>query len=52
MAERTKSPHGEKYVIIGRIASPAGKAPLVRTIWIIDSGANAARLVTAYPHEV
>ena len=46
-----KSPHGEKYVIIGRIASPAGEAPLLRTIWIIDSGANTARLVTAYPHE-
>jgi hypothetical protein len=51
VTQSMKSPHGQKYVIIGRIASPAGKAPLVRTIWIIDSGANAARLVTAYPHE-
>lgn len=51
VAQCMKSQHGQKYVIIGRIASPVGKAPLVQTIWIIDRGANAARLVTAYPHE-
>jgi len=33
-----KSQHGQKYVIIGRIASPVGKVPLVQTISIIDSG--------------
>jgi hypothetical protein len=51
VTDSMKSPHGQKYVIIGRIASPARKSPLVRTSWIIDSGAHAARLVTAYPHE-
>ena len=50
VAQHMKSPHGQKYVIIGRIESPAGKSPLVKTIWIVDSGVETARLVTAYPH--
>ncbi len=43
--------HGRKYVLDGRIASPSGKAPVVRTIWIVDRGHDSPRLVTAYPHE-
>ncbi|MDE3099564.1 MAG: hypothetical protein KGJ88_08815 [Verrucomicrobiota bacterium] len=50
VAQSMKSPHGQKYVIIGRIESPVGKSPLVKTIWIVDSGLETARLVTAYPH--
>ena len=50
VAQSMKSPHGQKYVIIGRIESPVGKSPLVKTIWIVDSGVEAPRLVTAYPH--
>jgi hypothetical protein len=46
-----KSPHGQKYVIVGRLESPGGKSPKVQTIWIVDSGGEMARLVTAYPHE-
>jgi hypothetical protein len=46
-----ESPHGRKYVIIGRIESPRGKRPLVQSIWIVDKGLDAARLVTAYPHK-
>jgi hypothetical protein len=51
VAQSVKSPHGEKYVIAGRIESPAGKSPVVLTIWIVDSGSEVARLVTAYPHQ-
>ena len=54
-AEITKSatsPHGEKYVIVGQVESPTGKAANVRTIWIVDKGRDMARLVTAYPHKV
>jgi hypothetical protein len=51
VAQIMKSPHGQKYVIIGRVKSPAGKSPLVKTIWIVDSGVETARLVTAYPHD-
>jgi hypothetical protein len=50
VSQSMKSPHGQKYVIIGRIESPGGKSPLVKMIWIVDSGVEAARLVTAYPH--
>jgi hypothetical protein len=49
VANETESPHGSKYVIVGRIQSPSGKMPLVQTIWIVDKGMDAARLVTAYP---
>jgi hypothetical protein len=28
-----------------------GKAPLVQTVWIVDKGGEAARLVTAYPRK-
>ncbi len=50
-SRQAESPHGTKYVIIGEIKSPAGKAAKVRTIWIVDRGLDVARLVTAYPHK-
>jgi hypothetical protein len=50
VARSLKSPHGKKYVIIGRIESPSGKSPIVKTIWIVDNGVEEGRLVTAYPH--
>ncbi len=46
-----ESPHGQKYILDGCLETPGGKAPLVRTIWIVDRGQAAPRLVTAYPHE-
>lgn len=45
------SPHGTKYVVDVRIETPGGKAPMVRTIWIVDLGLDTSRLVTAYPRE-
>jgi hypothetical protein len=49
VAGTDESPHGNKFVIVGRLQSPTGKAPMVRTIWIVDKGQDNARLVTAYP---
>ena len=43
--------HGRKYIIDGRIVSPSGKNPAVRTVWIVDRGLESPRLVTAYPLE-
>ena len=43
------SPHGHKYILDGRIRTPSGKTPVVRTIWIVDLGREGPRLVTAYP---
>jgi hypothetical protein len=51
VTHRAESLHGQKYVIIGKVESPGGKSPKVKTIWIVDSGMAVARLVTAYPHE-
>ena len=45
----TMSPHGRKYVIVGDIRTPLGGSIRLQTIWIVDNGAEAARLVTAYP---
>jgi len=46
-----ESPHGKKYIVDGAIETPSGKTPMVRTVWIIDSGETIPRLVTAYPYE-
>ena len=40
-----------EYVIIGKIESPCGKSPRVKTIWVVDIEMEAARLVTAYPQK-
>lgn len=51
VTENLESPHGRKYILEGRIQSPSDKAPVVRTIWIVDRGQDTPRLVTAYPRE-
>lgn len=47
----TDSDHGRKFVLVGKIHSPSGRSALVQSIWIIDKGTDAARLVTAYPRK-
>lgn len=44
-----ESPHGTKYVVDAYIQAPKGGAAWVRSVWIVDRGQDAARLVTAYP---
>jgi hypothetical protein len=51
LAQSMESLHGWKYVIDGRLDTPRGKSPVVRTIWIVDLGFEVPRLVTAYPQE-
>jgi hypothetical protein len=51
VSQNTETVHGGKYIIDGTIETPVGKTPVVRTIWIIDIGLDAPRLVTAYPRE-
>ena len=41
--------HGVKYVIEGPLSAPDGRAPLVRTVWIVDAGTRIPRFVTAFP---
>ena len=40
---------GMKYVIEASLATPTGGRVEVRTIWIIETGLENPRLVTAYP---
>jgi hypothetical protein len=49
--ESVESPHGEKYVVDGPVSSQTESSfgRMVRTVWIIDRGLEAPRLVTAYP---
>jgi hypothetical protein len=49
VARTVSSPHGIKYIIEGTLQTPDARNPSVRAVWIVDSGAVAPRLVTAYP---
>ena len=51
VTHRVESLHGKKYIVVGKIESPVGKARVVRTVWLVDLGETIPRLVTAYPHE-
>ena len=50
IAKSLDSPHGMKYLLDGEIETPAGRQVSLRTIWILDSGSDTPRLVTAFPH--
>lgn len=43
------SPHGPKFIVEGIMETPDGLNPFVRTVWIINTGVDYPRLVTAYP---
>jgi hypothetical protein len=42
---------GPRYEVEGVLCSPDGRRPRVRTVWQLDRGAAAPRLITAYPLE-
>jgi hypothetical protein len=43
------SPWGIKYEITGPMAAPDGRLPMVRSVWIINTGTTVPRFVTAVP---
>jgi hypothetical protein len=47
----TETGFGPRYQIDGQLHSPDGRAPRVRTVWQLDRGQLAPRLITAYPAE-
>ncbi|NJL57484.1 hypothetical protein HC928_21890 [bacterium] len=49
VARSSETAHGIKYIIEGKLQTPDGRSPQVRSVWIIDRGKDAPRLVTAYP---
>lgn len=49
---RTKlTPFGPRYEVEGMVEVPDGRSPHIRTIWQVDKGELAPRLITAYPFE-
>jgi hypothetical protein len=48
--ETITTAHGAKYVIIGPIETPIGKTVTILTVWIIDTGEDAPRFITARPY--
>jgi hypothetical protein len=45
---RVESPQGTRYTVDGLLRTPDGRAPLVRTVWIVEPG-SPPRLITAHP---
>src|SRR5207245_11178694 len=43
---------GPRYEIEGKLQAPDGRQPLVRSVWQLERGLVAPRLITAYPMEV
>lgn len=46
-----QTPFGPRYEVEGRLNTPDGKNPSIRTVWQLDQGQIAPRLITAYPLE-
>ena len=52
MSTERETGFGPRYDVAGPLKTPDGRTPRVRTVWQIDHGQVAARLITAYPSEV
>jgi Domain of unknown function (DUF6883) len=42
---------GRRYEVEGELATPDGRRPRMRTVWQVDEGHEAPRLITAHPLE-
>lgn len=42
---------GPRFEIDGELTAPAGRRPRIRSVWQLDAGEIAPRLITAYPLE-
>ncbi len=40
---------GPRYEVEGELVTPDGRRPRVRSVWQVDKGEIAPRLITAYP---
>lgn len=45
----TESAYGVRYSVDGVVETPDGRNPHVRTVWVVASGDDDPRLVTAHP---
>ena len=51
VARTSETGFGPRYAVEGELNTPGGRRPRVRTVWQMDEGAVAPRLLTAYPLE-
>ena len=51
VASVVDSPYGKRYSVDGTVVTPDNRQPRprVRTVWILETGSEAPRLITAYP---
>ena len=47
--DQMPAPFGLHYVVEGPLGTPDGRSSLIRTVWIVERGQTAPRLITAYP---
>src|SRR5262249_826845 len=51
VAKKKETGFGPRYEVEGQIEAPDGRRPRVCSVWQMDVGQNAPRLITAYPLE-
>jgi hypothetical protein len=49
VAKVTETGFGPRYEVDGELKAPDGRRPMVRTVWQMDHGQIAPRLITVYP---
>ena len=49
VARERETGFGPRYEVEGELRAPDGRTPRVRTVWQVDKGQIAPRLITAYP---
>jgi hypothetical protein len=51
VARTRETGFGPRYAVEGKLNTPSGRVPRVRSVWQLDEGMVAPRLITAYPLE-
>ena len=51
VARSHQTPFGPRFVVERNISAPDGRRPCITTVWQLDAGQIAPRLITAYPLE-
>ncbi len=50
--EDENSVYGQKFVVMCHLQTPDGRNPCIVSVWIMDTGTNIPRFVTAYPNDM
>src|SRR5947207_1418095 len=51
VARTKQTPFGPRYELDGEVITPDGRNPRIRSVWQLDHGQTAPRLITAHPLE-